>query len=540
MKTQEATTKKFVKHTIPYAETGMFGKLAIDYISENQNLKSFYNRFPSISAFEEQLKEKSKNYHHREVLVSVLEKQYASAKIKNESIDLLKSENSFTITTGHQVCLFTGPLYFFYKIISTINTCRILKQKYPSQNFIPIFWMATEDHDFEEANHFFLPSGKIEWESGQGGAVGRMQTIAMDEVLEELKEKLGIGFTSGTLVEMFKKAYVKHTHIADATRALVHDLFGKYGLIVIDADDKELKKLAVPCFEKELIDHKSFEAVLATNKRLTHAGYNLQVQPHEINLFYLEDELRERIEKNEDGAYRVVRTGKTFTQDELIDELHKHPERFSPNVILRPVYQEIILPNLAYIGGGGELAYWLQLKDVFGAYHIPFPVLMLRNSVMVVPESIRQNLNQLGIKVRDIFHDHQLLEDKLVLEESAEKLTLKEEHKQLEELFKTIENRLRDIDKGLEKSVKSAYVKAQRIFESLEKKMMRSERRKHDILINRLQKVFDALMPRNGLQERNMNFAPIYLEFGDGLIDQLIEAIHPFEFEFTILEIESA
>ena len=200
---KENTDKiKFVRRSIPHSETGMFSKIVLDYLSGNENLSPFYGLEPTLDSFASQLTEKQENYKNRDAFCSAVAKQYEAIKIKSPALDLLKSDNSFTITTGHQVCLFTGPLYFFYKIISAINTCKLLKEKHPEKDFIPVFWMATEDHDFIEANHFYLPQGKIEWESGQGGALGRMSTVGMDEVIAELKEKIGIGYTSGQLIDL--------------------------------------------------------------------------------------------------------------------------------------------------------------------------------------------------------------------------------------------------------------------------------------------------------------------------------------------------
>ena len=535
MKLDKIQPSTLRKQSLDYAKTGFFGKIALDYLSENERLKPFYNRFSKISSFKDQMREKSENYRHRLQLTSVLQNQYSRANLKSPSLELLKSENAFTITTGHQVCLFTGPLYFFYKIISAINTCKKLSESYPDNHFIPIYWMATEDHDFEEANHFYLPSGKIEWESGQGGAVGRMKTVGMEQVVEELREKLGIGYSSGELIDLFTKAYVAHKTISEATRFLVHQIFGSYGVLVVEADDPELKKLAIPAFEMELTKSVAEQAMRDSDKALAEAGYHLQVEPHAINLFYLDEELRERIEKDDSGTYKVLRTNKKFTQEEILDELHEHPEKFSPNVILRPLYQEIILPNLAYIGGGGELAYWFQLKSVFESFGIPFPVLMLRNSVMIVDAPTQERMNQLGISVQDIFQPQQELEDELVHNASSESLELDKEREDLEKVFLAIEARLRKINSDLEKSVRSGYARTDRIVRNLEKKMIRAERKKQEILTGRLEKVYNYLLPRGGLQERNMNFAPIYLSFGKTFVDQLIENLNPFDFTFTVL-----
>ena len=467
--------------------------------------------------------------------MEAIRKQYEKAKLPSDNIEPLKRSNSFTVTTGHQVCLFTGPLYFFYKIISVINTTRRLAEAYPNYEFVPVFWMATEDHDFEEANHFFLPDGKIEWESGQGGAVGRMDLVGMDEVIDDLTDKIGLGYRSGEILELFKQSYQNHDTVANATRCLVHRLFGKYGLVCIDGDDADLKHLVVPQFKKELLEKPSHEAMVKTNKKLGE-DYKLQVAPREINLFYLDDQLRERIVQTPEGSYEVLNTELRFSEEEIFAELESHPERFSPNVAMRPIYQEAILPNLGYIGGGGELNYWFQLKGVFEIFELPMPIVMLRNSVMIIERSVNETMVKLGLDLNQLFANSGIdLEKKLVSEESAEELNLVEELDSLQKVFLSAEEKLRRVDKLLEKSARSGFVRSERIVKNLEKKMLRAERKKHDILIGRLHKVRDALFPREGLQERNLNFIPFYEEFGDQFIDILLENLDPFENQFTVL-----
>jgi bacillithiol biosynthesis cysteine-adding enzyme BshC len=523
------------KTLLNYAQTGFFGGSVIDYLVGADKLKPFYGRRPELESFADQLKEKAATYGHRQLLVSALRNQYQRAKLKSTSIDRLESDKTFTVTTGHQVCLFTGPLYFFYKIISVINTCSRLKETHPEYDFVPVFWMATEDHDFEEANHFFLPNGKVEWESGQGGAVGRMALEGMDEVLEELKEKLGVGYHSGEILELFKKAYLKHDNVANATRYLVDALFGKYGVVSLDGDDPVLKGAMIPDFAKELTERTSFKAMSETNKELGEQ-YSLQVTPREINLFYLGDQLRERIVETEEGDFEVLNSNLKLSATQLKEELEQHPERFSPNVVLRPLFQEVILPNLAYVGGGGELNYWFQLKKVFEEFDVPFPILMLRNSVMVIDQKSSDLIDKLGVSIADLFvKTASELQQELVTESSDEELHLREHREELETLYLKIESKLRQVNPQLEKSARSGFVRSERILSNLEEKMLRAEKKKHDILLGRLHRLRDSLFPREGLQERNLNFIPLYEQFGTDLIPLLMESLDPFGGQFTVL-----
>jgi bacillithiol biosynthesis cysteine-adding enzyme BshC len=281
---------------ISYQSSGYFTPLIVDYLNQKENLKPLYNRFPTLENFKLQLEKKQQNYNpgFRTVLVSELEKQYKgidATSLTKQNIDLLKQDNSFTITTGHQLNLFTGPLYFLYKIVSAINLAKQLKSAYPEYNFVPVYWMATEDHDFEEINFFNFRSKKIHWNRESAGPVGRFSTEGLDAVLEIFTKELGMGENAAYLNSLFEEAYLKHEILTDATRYLANELFGEHGLVIIDGDSAELKRLFVPHVKEELLHQTSHHKVAETAELLK--DYNIQVNPREINLFYLEDDFRE-------------------------------------------------------------------------------------------------------------------------------------------------------------------------------------------------------------------------------------------------------
>ncbi len=539
MNSDTSTKVSFRAFEVPFRQTGYFSDLVLDYINGNEKLQPFYRRAPKIEHFSGQIADKGAHYKHREALVEALKAQYASAGIKSAHLDALSSPEAFTITTGHQVCLFTGPVYFIYKIASAIKTCQMLSEKHPDQQFIPVFWMATEDHDLAEANHFHLKDGKHQWNTSQRGAVGRMRTEGLESIGEDLVEVLGLGYHAAELQQLFERAYLKHDTIAAATRFLVHSLFSKYGVICVDGDDPALKSLAIPAFRKELFEQVSEPAVNATNTRLS-AHYRTQAHPREINLFYLSDQSRERIVRNEDGQFEVLNTSFKFDENQMEAELRAHPERFSPNVILRPLYQEMILPNLAYIGGGGELAYWFQLKDMFGVFDVPFPILMLRNSALVVDAESQKRMKQLGLELEDVFTKPGDLETRLIKRESRDDMELSDSREALNAEFQKLETRLGEVDQTLTKSVRSAQARAERLLHNLEKKMLRAERKKQETLINRFYTWHEGLFPGASLQERKMNFAVFYLPYGPAFIDCLVSNFDPFGAEFSMLLEESA
>jgi len=376
-------------YSIPYSQTGYFSKLMIDYLNQDDRLSPLYHRFPTLENFKLQIEEKQQAFplHHRAILVQQLTKQYAStdtSSATSQHIQQLGNSNTFTVVTGHQLNLFTGPLYFLYKIISTINLCKELKATYPEHHFVPVYWMATEDHDFEEINYFNFNRIKFQLNKEVSGPVGRLSTEGLEAVFEHFKQHLTHGNNAKQLVSWFENAYLRHDNLADATRYLANELFKEQGLVIVDGDDTVLKQLFIPHIKEELQNQSSIQAVEESFPILK--DYLIQVNPREINLFYIENGLRERI-IFEDNVYKVLHTDIQFTQEEILHLVDTHPEKFSPNVILRPLYQEVILPNLCYIGGGGELAYWLELKKVFEVHNTPFPMLLLRNSVLLATEN---------------------------------------------------------------------------------------------------------------------------------------------------------
>ena len=388
---------------ITFQDSGYFTPIIVDYLNQKPELQPFYHRFPTLENLGLQIDEKKTNFAgDRDMLVRVLKNQYSKVETSPataKNIAALQNQNTFTITTGHQLNLFTGPLYFLYKIVSAINLANELKAKYPENHFVPVYWMATEDHDFEEINYFNFKGKKFRWNRESSGPVGRLSTDGLAEFLEIFVMELGPGHSAAEIKSLFERSYVEHENLTDATRFLANELFGKYGLVIIDADDRDLKRQLIPFVKDELLSRTSFEKVSETATTLP---YDIQVNPREINLFFMENGLRERI-VYEDGKYKANNTSMFFSEVEILDLLEKHPEKFSPNVILRPLYQEVILPNLCYIGGGGEIAYWLELKSFFESVGVTFPVLLLRNSVLLASEKQAKKADKLGLSWADLF-----------------------------------------------------------------------------------------------------------------------------------------
>lgn len=525
-------------HHIPFQETGYFSKLMGDYLNKNQKLTDFYNNFPDLKGFRNQIDlKKTFSITTRKTLVNALQKQYAQFVNIDEvlvNIEQLKNENTFTITTGHQLNIFTGPLYFLYKIVSTINLTTQLKREFPNYNFVPVYWMATEDHDFDEINYFNFKDKKVVWKRKSSGAVGRLKTTDFETVFKTFSQQLGKSNNENYIKELFQKAYLEHGNLTAATQYLVNELFGSYGLVIVDGDDASLKSVFSPIVKDELLYKTSFNNVAKTSKRLGE-NYKVQVNPRELNLFYLTNEIRERI-LFENNVFKINNTNTSFTEVEILKELEQHPERFSPNVIMRPLYQETILPNLCYIGGGGEIAYWFQLKDYFEAVNTPFPILLLRNSVLLISKKQLVKLQKLNISFPEVFRKQGDLITEKVKELSEVEIDFSKQKKFLKQQFEALKEVATQTDASFLGAVNAQEKKQLNGLDNLEKRLLKAQKRKLSDKVTRIKLVQDELFPNQSLEERNRNFSEVYLNLGEDLIPMLIDALEPLRLEFTIVQ----
>lgn len=527
---------------LPFKNTGYFSSLICDYLDQKAALKPFYNRFPTLENFKGQIEEKAKSFPdgNREVLYNALQSQYANIKTSKktqEHIRQLKEPITFTVVTGHQLNLFTGPLYFLYKIVSTINLTKALQKKYPKYNFVPIYWMATEDHDFDEINYFNFRGKKLQWNRETSGAVGPLKTEGLQAIYDAFANEIGNSQNAQTLKQLFQNAYLKHETLTEATRYLANELFGEAGLVILDGDHTDLKRLLAPYTRQDVLEQIPFQTVSETAERLTATSdsYGIQVNPREINYFYLKEGLRARIVA-QNGNFIVKDTEIVFSKEEVLEELEHHPERFSPNVITRPLYQEVILPNLCYIGGGGEIAYWLELKTMFETMQVPFPILLLRNSVLAVTEKQTKKLKKMNIAIEDLFLKQHSFINKKIRSISNIDIDFAPQKQFLEEHFKALYQVAQQTDPSFLGAVKAQEVKQKKGLDHLEKRLLKAQKRKLKDHVVRMTEIQNDLFPGQSLQERNLNFSELYLELGEDLIPGLIHTLEPLALEFTVLK----
>ncbi|MDB9922322.1 bacillithiol biosynthesis cysteine-adding enzyme BshC [Polaribacter sp.] len=525
---------------LPFEKTGFFSKTMLDYLAKKESIKPFYHNYPDLVGFRNQLEEKEKSFNleSRNVLSKSLEKQYQGfdlSEATQNNIKLLKQKNTFTVTTGHQLNLFTGPLYFLYKIFSTINLAEEISKKFPTKNIVPVYWMATEDHDFEEINYFNFQEKKVQWNLESGGAVGRLSTEGLSDVFEEFSSHLGSTKNAKELKKLFSEGYLKHKNLANATRFIANELFKDYGLVILDGDDLALKKMLSPIVKDELENETSFHTVSETILALE-KNYKVQVNPRAINLFYLSENSRERI-LFENGIYKINNTNITFSKEEILREVDENPLAFSPNVIVRPLYQEVVLPNLCYIGGGGEIAYWLELKSYFEKVAVPFPILLLRNSVQIVSEKQQKKLTSLKISHQELFLKQQDLLSKKVLENTDIDLDFNLKIESLQKQFTELKEVAKKTDISFVGAVNAQEKKQIKGLENLQRRLLRAEKRRQKELVDRITDLQRQLLPNQSLEERQRNFSDYYLAYGTPFLLTLKKVLKPLAHQFTILEL---
>lgn len=523
---------------ITYKQTGSFSKLMVDYLDQVPALRPFFEYKNNWEGFEAALKDRQRFSTDRAALVEHLHQQYSGIELNDrvkKNIESLLQPGTYTVVTAHQPNLLTGPLYFFYKIFHAIRIAEEAGKKYPVHHFVPVYYMGNEDADLDELGHFVLNGEKFNWDTQQTGAVGRMKVDdKLISLITRAEGQVRVLPNGGWLMDQIRSIFQKGKTIQQATMELVNLLFADYGLVVMIADSRIMKQQAIPVFEKELFGDGASSYVLETTDNLHNNGYKVQAHPRAINLFYLSDGIRNRIEKVGD-YFEVVNTDIRFTETELREELHNNPHHFSPNVILRGIYQETLLPNVAFVGGGGETAYWLQLKSLFKAYNVFYPVLVARNSFMLLNEKQDKLLNNMKIESSQLFMGEEKLMEWWVQRETGNAASLANELREAEGLYQKIRSRASEIDPTLAAHVEALEINSLTRLQQLEKKMLRAEKRKYSDQKRQLESLFSSLFPNGGLQERVENFMPFYGRWGKEWMQEIYKASGTFEQEFGIL-----
>ena len=522
---------KFIDYnTIPF-----LSNKDLAYINEKAELRSFYEYDINLDSFEQVIAKRIQKSVDRSILVEVLHDQYKSkapSAVVRQNIDSLLDEKTFTVITAHQPALFTGPLYFIYKICSTIHLSTLLNQRFPEYHIVPLFILGGEDHDFDEINHLNLFGKTIRWEHPEpGGPVGRMDLRGIPACLDQLSAVLGDSERALEISKVLRSSFSEDSSYGEGMRKWVHHLFAKYGLVIVSTDDRRLKHAFTSTIKDEIFNKTSHRLVRRTQDELDKIGFSDQAYAREINVFYMEDGIRERIVENGAG---YLAGEKSFTKEEAMEMLEKQPEHFSPNVILRPLFQESVFPNLAYIGGGGEIAYWLERKNQFHHYDIPYPMVIRRNSVVCLSKGIQKGIDKTGLGLEDFLVKdiNQFVSQMISTEKSISLDTYRVE---LQRMIDRLAEDAAHQDPTLQSYVAAEGTKMEKSLDNIEKRMLKAAKSQAEIRINRIRNIYDKLFPNQSLQERKENFLSIYVKLGDEFLDFLVEHLNPLDKRFLVI-----
>ncbi len=526
----------YYKKEIDYEDVPQLSERDKTYQQNPASLNQFFRYLPVIDSFDEVIRTRKAYSTDRQLLTDEIRRQYEkagmSAAVKH-NIDLLERGDTFTIITAHQPVLLTGPLYFIFKIAGVLSLSAQLNNRYEDVNVVPVFILGGEDHDFDEIASVHLFNKTFTWESIQKGAVGRMSLDDLKPTLEEILERFGTSPFAVQLEELIRKAYSEAHNYGDFTFRLINELFKDHGLVVVNMDNRPLKSAFLPLVVKDLQELISHRTVNHDQKELEKIGFKSQALAREVNLFY-HGEDRMLIMRTDSGHYQIG--DEEMNLDALLKLLRENPENVSPNVVLRPLFQEFIFPNLAYIGGGGELAYWMERKSMFEAFNVPFPMLIRRDSFMLVDRRSMNNLELLGLPVTELFDREEQIINRYALQQAATEINLDGSKKKLKDLFSEIAELSKAVDPTLFKSVMGECAKAEKIIEYLESKLLKAEKRNRTTELRKISNLKGKFFPGNdGLQERYDNFIPYFLRYGPSWIETMIQLADPLNKSFKIL-----
>ena len=513
---------------IPLEKTKAFGALFLNYLQQKVP-SSWYHFEPSLEGIEQAVQQKSFSPSQREVLQRVLNEQYASYNCSEAfkiQLNSIAHSNTYYITTGQQIHVLGGPMYVLLKIATVIQLAKVCKERMPDKHFVPVFWMATEDHDIEEINHLQLFGKEIRVDLNHIGFAGEVPTAEIKTWLASLKD----------IPEVFSQAYEQYNNLADATRYWVHHLFQDHGLVVFDGNHAALKQMFIPQIEQELFAGMSNEVVQERSQEIVQAGYKAQIFSRPINLFYTTATGRHRIEFVKDH-YEIVNTNLRFDQYQIREELHAHPERFSPNVVLRPLYEECILPNVAYIGGPAEVAYWLQLGKVFEKNNMKMPVIFPRNFATIINKPIQSKIQKLGLAYEELFESVQDLKPRLLEHNAIALPEWDQENEQYSTLWNLYTDKVNTIDAQLKPWLEAEKSKIDKAIQAIQKRLTKTVEVGLEQDLKSLETIKEKLFPQDVLQERKESFLTFLINDSE-FVNDMVLAMNPMRFEMHMISNE--
>lgn len=514
-----------------------FSAFVLDYVNESESIRPFIQDFPNRESLRQQILRKQQQWVNRDVLQQCIQAQFAELELhplQKKNLDQLTDATTFTICTAHQPNLFSGHLYLIYKIVHAIELAAWCEKEFPEFHFVPVYYIGSEDHDLDEIGAWNYEGQTHHWQSNQQGACGSMVLENIQPFLDLIRQTYRTDIPEeNALLQLIESAYQPQHTLTQAIRRLMQGLFAHKGLLMLDANDASLKQLFTSHIEKECFENLSDKAYTETMSAWPE-HYVAQAYSRSINLFYLKPQLRARIEQQGE-LWQVVDSAINWDASSLQEEIKQHPERFSPNVITRPMYQECILPNIAFVGGGGELAYWAQLKKSFDAAQIVFPILILRNSFQLVTAHTRTAMQRFQLTYEDLFQSPEHYTNQL-LQEHAVMNSLAEWKSHYTKLKIELQRLSAEVNQNLQQSAEAHLTAIDHKINRIEEKFRSHLRKEHTDLQHRFRKWQQVLLPEGHLQERHDNLLTWFKRWHQNVLINLHHYAEPLGKEFIVIE----
>lgn len=530
---------------------GGVSKLFIDYVYNFKNVQRYYaydfNDFNNLFWLIESV---LKNYKNRDAVVKVLKKQNLSDGNTHveRNLELLSKGNTLAVVTGQQVGLFSGPIYTIYKIITAIKLSYFLSDRFPEFNFVPIFYLESEDHDFFESNNVKIFNSKNEivklefnpnLKRENYGPVGDIKfDEKIDETLKKLEDELQETEFKNEVLKLIRSAYSKGSNFAQAFVKFVGELFKDFGLIFLNPNDLEFKKLLVPIFEKEIDEHPRLSELIVNVSAELEEEYHAQIKPRPLNLFLFYKDGRFPIEPaDEEGIFRLKGARFKFSRDELKTILETSPHLLSPNVVLRPICQDVLLPTVCYVAGPSEIAYFAQLKPAYIYFDVPMPVIFPRISATLIEPKVRKIFERYGISIKEVFTDFSAVARKILLSNSDLDIDgfFNLTKARVELIINEVKEFVSKIDPTLSGAVDNSGSKILYHINNIYEKTISAHQKKSEIISQQIEKLRLNLFPEGELQERVLNITYFLNKYSFGLIDRIFDQLEAFEFNHQVV-----
>ena len=531
-------------------------KLFLDYLYDFEKLKGFYkynfrDKEQFIAKFK-QLSESPKEF--RNELSTIINNQYksfdpSSKTLKN--ISLLKNKETVAVVTGQQLGILGGPLYTFYKIITAIKLCSHLSERYDNYHFVPVFWLEGDDHDFEEVRSINVLNDnneliKISYndeateEEQNRGSIGHLKLKeSIGQFLKDYENQLRNTEFKNPIMENLKSFYTEEKTFKEPFKELLFWLFDQYGLVIFDPQDVKVKELLKPVFKKEINDFRNHTEKLVNISASLEELYHAQVKIRPINLFYNYDEGRYVIEPIE-NEFRLKGKRKKFNLEELINLIEAEPEKFSPNVLLRPICQDFLFPTGFYISGPSEVAYFAQILPLYEFYDIDPAIIYPRSSVTILEKTLKSVLEKYGLSVKDIFTDPNKLKNQIINNVSDKNLEeiFKETKNQIDLAFDNLKEKLFELDKTMGDVTSKYRLKVLGYVDELKEKAAEAQKKRYEITLRQIDKASANLFPDMNLQERELSFFHYANKYGVDVLKKIFEELAINKFEHQVIELD--